>query len=100
MIKKYNVSRPEKYQKDGQEKTFWNNVGKMTEFTKDDGSISRMLEIPAIGLKAQIFPVQEQTNLPRGSYSQTPKVAPKQVSAEVDTIEYPTEEINPSDIPF
>lgn len=33
MIKKYNLSKPEKYiGKDGVEKTYWANVGTMTEF--------------------------------------------------------------------
>jgi hypothetical protein len=56
MVKKYNVSKPEKYVKGGEEKTYWTNVGTMTEFEKD-GKVSRILEIPAIGLKANIFPI-------------------------------------------
>lgn len=59
-IKKFNVSKPKKYtDKAGKEKTQWNNIGMITEFHKEDGSISRIIEIPAIGLEANIFPVEE-----------------------------------------
>lgn len=58
-IKKFNISKPKKYQdKQGNEKTRWNNIGYITEFHKEDGSISRIIEIPAIGLEANIFPVE------------------------------------------
>jgi hypothetical protein len=55
-MEKYNISKPEKYIKDGVEKTFWQNVGTMTKFTKKDGTTSTIIEIPAIGLKANVFP--------------------------------------------
>ena len=54
-MKKYNISKPEKYTKDGIEKTYWANIGTMTEWEKEDGSFSRIVEIPAIGLKAHVF---------------------------------------------
>lgn len=59
-MQKYNISRPKKYIKDGVEKTFWQNVGTMTEFTKQDGTVSRIIEIPAIGLEAQVFPIVDK----------------------------------------
>lgn len=63
-MKKYNISKPENYKaKDGTEKTYWNNVGTMTEFDKTDGSISRIVEIPAIGLKASVFPIVEKSQV-------------------------------------
>lgn len=75
---KYNISKPKKYTtKNGEEKTQWNNVGTMTEFHKDDGSVSRIIEIPAIGLDANVFPI-----------------VPKEAKQEA------TEDINPDDIPF
>lgn len=55
-MEKFNISKPEKYLKDGVEKTYWTTVGTLTEFTKEDGSKSRLIEIPAIGLKANAFP--------------------------------------------
>lgn len=74
-VKRYNISRAgRKYKKqDGQEKTQWDNVGTMTEFYKDDGTISRILEIPAIGLDANIFPIeprQNNYNNNQGNYNQ------------------------------
>jgi len=60
-VKKYNVSKPKKYtDKSGEEKTKWDNIGVMTEFHKDDGSISRIMEIPAIGLEGNIFPFEDR----------------------------------------
>jgi len=60
-VLKFNVSKPKKYQdKDGNEKTQWNNIGMITEFHKDDGTVSKIIEIPAIGLEASIFPVVEK----------------------------------------
>lgn len=35
-MKKFNVSVPRKYMKDGEEKTFWANVGKLTFFPKTE----------------------------------------------------------------
>ena len=56
-VKRFNISKPRKYTtKGGEEKTQWNNIGMITEFHKDDGSVSRIIEIPAIGLEASIFP--------------------------------------------
>mgnify|MGYP001567074074 CR=1 FL=1 len=56
-IIKFNISKPKKYKnKAGNEKTQWNNIGSMTEFHKDDGKVSRIIEIPAINLEANIFP--------------------------------------------
>jgi hypothetical protein len=55
-IKKFNISKPKKYtDRNGNEKTQWNNIGYMTEFHKEDGSVSRIIEIPAIGLEANVF---------------------------------------------
>ncbi|HEB41807.1 MAG TPA: hypothetical protein ENI08_02180 [Candidatus Dependentiae bacterium] len=60
-VNKYNISKPTKYtDKNNQEKTRWNQVGTMTEFLKDDGSISRIMDIPAIGLEANIFPWEDR----------------------------------------
>lgn len=56
-IVKFNISKPKKYNdKSGNEKTQWNNIGTITEFHKDDGSVGRIIEIPSIGLDANIFP--------------------------------------------
>lgn len=84
-VKKFNISKPRKYKdKQGIEKTQWNNIGTITEFHKDDGNISRIIEIPAIGLEANIFPW-------------TPK-EPTQPKAEIPNMN--SSEINIDDIPF
>lgn len=101
MIKKYNLSKPEKYiGKDGVEKTYWANVGTMTEFQKQDGSISRIVEIPAIGLKASVFLQEPRENAPRASQPQPVANRPAPTPKENLDIEYPSEEINQDDIPF
>jgi len=56
-MKKYNIAKPMEYVKNGEKKTFWANVGTLTDFEKADGSISMVVEIPAIGLKANVFPI-------------------------------------------
>jgi hypothetical protein len=50
MRKEYNIAKPEKYG----EKTYWYNVGKMVDFTKDNKTTT-IIEIPAISLKAYVF---------------------------------------------
>jgi len=82
MMKKYNISRPEKYTKDGQEKTYWTSVGIMTEWENEDGTFTRKIEIPAIGLKASVFLIEAK--------KEAPKQSPKVDDGEVD----------PNDIPF
>ena len=92
--KRYNISKAgRKYQDNqGNEKTIWNNIGTLTEFYKPDGTVSRLLEIPAIGLEANVFPIepkpqQNQTKNTMDMYEKKPEV------------QYP-DDVNPSDIPF
>lgn len=60
-IKKFNISKPKEYtDKGGVVKTSWQNIGYYTEFHKDDGSVNRVIEIPAIGLNANIFPQKDR----------------------------------------
>lgn len=59
-ITRFNISRPTKYEKNGEEKTRWDNVGTLTIFQKEDGTVSRLVEIPAIGLEARAFPIEEK----------------------------------------
>jgi hypothetical protein len=54
-MKKYLIKTPEKYTKDGVEKTFWHTIGTVVMFDTD-GSI----KIPAIGLNAKLYPVEER----------------------------------------
>lgn len=61
-IKKYNISKPEKYEVNGETKTKWHNIGNYIEFEKD-GKISRAIEIPAINLKAQVFEQKDNASI-------------------------------------
>ena len=92
VIKKFNVSKPEQYQKGNETKTMWHNIGIITEFHKDDGSIGRIIEIPAIGLKANIFP-QEKREQKEGYFGRKPSVE-KIPKINVD------ENISAEDLPF
>jgi len=56
-MQRYNLCKPEKYEKNGEEKTAWKNVGTLVIFEKD-GNQSMIVEIPAIGLKANAFPMK------------------------------------------
>lgn len=59
-IVKYNIAKPDVYTKDNEEKTMWQNVGTMTEFHKEDGTINRIIEIPTISLKANVFLMEKK----------------------------------------
>jgi hypothetical protein len=70
--KNFDICKPIKYDtNNGDQKTFWANVGKYTEFTKEDGSVNRVIEIYAIGLKAQIFEQKPKNDSKGGQYSKT-----------------------------
>ena len=86
-MKRYNISKPRKYVKDGVEKTYWDKVGELVEFEKQDGSVSRLVKIPAIGLEANVFEEKPRETQP----------APRQQS---NDIVYPETELNPEEIPF
>ena len=77
-MKRYLIKTPEKYTKDGVEKTFWHTIGSVAMFDTD-GTI----KIPAIGLNAKLYPVEE---------GRTPAPVPKTVEQ--------VAEINSEDIPF
>ena len=73
--KKFNIAKPEKYTKQGEEKTYWANIGILTEFTNDQGKVSRIIEIPAISLKANVFPVEPKEQRGEQGYNK-PSQAP------------------------
>lgn len=101
MIKKYNLSRPKKYFKDNVEKTMWQNVGVMTEFIKEDGSVSRKIEIPAIGLDCQVFPFEDRKTEPKPPQGLQSGYMNSKLSPEEEYNTYGSQEeiVNPADIP-
>jgi hypothetical protein len=92
--KKFNVSRPrEEQQKDGTMKTFWDNVGDITIFTKDDGQQSGVLNLYSFASKTL------QLNIfPRKVTEQTPKQSNK--DDDFDISQAQEEEIRVENIPF
>ena len=92
MVRKYNIAKPEKYAaKDGQEKTYWTTVGTITEFEKQDGSISRLVEIPAIGLKANAFEQKPREQQPSQSVAPTssiPQSTPEMTDEDISKIPF------------
>jgi sortase (surface protein transpeptidase) len=90
-ITRYNVAKAKRYtDKDGNQKTSWSNVGIYTEFLKDDGSIGRQIEIPAIGLDCPIYP-------PKDATSSAPKTTTNGGTAQTAPN---TGDVKPEDIPF
>ena len=83
-MEKYNITRPHKYTKDGEEKTAWKNVGVVTLFEKD-GKKSGICELNMFGEEFKVFPLERNAD----SAAPAP-AAPK----------YPEEDVNPEDMPF
>lgn len=72
----------------------------MTEFIKESGEVSRKIEIPAIGLDAQVFEFKDD----RAEKPQRP-VQKKEMTAEEEWNQYGTkkevdEEVNVEDVPY
>lgn len=83
---KYNICKKMEYSSKGETKTYWEKVGTMTEFPREGGGFSRIIEIPAIGLKANVFEEIKKSGVKRSA----PEV--KEVGSE--------DEIRPEDLPF
>jgi len=83
-IKKYNISVPKKYTKDGEEKTFWANVGKLIKFdateSKPEGYV----------LELHMFP-----DTKFGVFEDTPR--DEQTKSKENTVEYSD---NKEEIPY
>lgn len=101
MIKKYNISKPKQYIKEGVEKTMWQNIGVMTEFIKEDGSVSRKIEIPAIGLDAQVFPFDEKKeDRPQAKPAPKREMTPEEEYNSIPPTREVDEVIDESQIPY
>lgn len=108
-MKIYNISVPKKYTKNGEEKTMWNTVGKLIEWpettSKEKGYTLELSMFP--DTKFGVFPqeakeekkpeVSEQDKAEQEAYDRAYPKQPLQTPAGID---YPTEDINPADIPF
>lgn len=93
--KKFNLSRPrQEVLKDGTTKTFWDNVGNVTIFTKDDGSESGVAQINLLDktVMLNLFPFKTQ-QAANTNYSQ-PAVS------DDGSQDYPESDIKVENIPF
>lgn len=89
-VHKFNITRAKEYvASDGQTKKIWLNVGTMTVFEKQDGSVSRIIELNDRDTVYQVFPIEpkksEQT-------APAPQPAPQQ--------QYQNDEIRVENMPF
>ncbi len=93
---RFNISKPrEEAQKDGSTKTFWDNVGTLVIFIKDDGSKQGVLNLTSFdkSIKLNVFQFKPRTE--GGNYSQP---APKDDYSQPE--DYKEEEIKIENIPF
>ena len=98
-VKRYNIKKGRKYtdKQTGEEKTYWDQIGTITEFCKEDGSVSKIINIPAIGLDGSIFPIEPKQQ--QGTGYQAPATT-QQPAIQRPTQTPATQEINISEIPF
>lgn len=83
-MERYNITVPKKYTKDGVEKSSWKPVGQLLRFPASDGKPESFI------IEMHMFP---ETKF--GVFKDEPKTDSPSV-----TPEYPTEELNPEDVPF
>jgi len=96
-MKRYNVSVP-KEGKDG--KTYWSNVGALVWFQATEGkNDSFILELNMFpNTKFGVFEQKPKADKDDEKFHQSLQKPPEKVRG--TDIDYPTEEINPEDIPF
>lgn len=96
IVKKYNITLPKPYTSNDEEKTFWANVGTMTEFYKDDGSVGRIMEFNHSIEKFSLFEIEPKGQGGQGYQQPQPQGVPQGSVSQA----MPEEDINPEDIPF
>jgi len=99
-VKRFNITNPKKYTSGNEEKTFWANVGTMTEFHKEDGSISRIIEMNDSNVTFSVFEQEQKDNNNGGGQQSRPAAPAAQNNSASVLPDYPSEDINPDDIPF
>lgn len=107
-VKRYNIVNPKPYgdpDENGNRKTFWANVGTMTEFHKDTGQVSRIIEMHDSNIQFQVFEMEQKQNggnvAPQQNNGTANAPAPAQSSEGTGNYpDYPEDDINPDDIPF
>ena len=68
-MKRYNITVPKKYTKNGEEKTQWNTVGSLVQFPatadREEGFILEMFAQPDVPFK--VFPQRDREERPQKS---------------------------------
>ena len=98
-VHKFDITLPKTYTPKGsdEEKTFFAPVGTMTVFIKDDGKQSRIMHLHNTNEEYVLFPKKPREQKPTAQVTPAPAVATTPAPA---TVEYPSDDINPEDIPF
>lgn len=98
-VHKFDITLPKPYTPKGatEEKTYFARVGTMTVFIKDDGSQSRIMHLHHLKEEYVLFPQKPREQKPTATVTPAPATASAPAPA---TVEYPTDDINPEDIPF
>ena len=99
-ILKFNISKPKQYTKNGVEKTLWQNIGTITRFEKDDGSLSEIIEIPAISLQANIFPFEDKKEYGQRTQPVKKEITPEEEYNQITPTKEVDEEIDADSIPY
>lgn len=104
---KFNVSKPRKFIQNGEEKTIWDNVGKITIFTREDGTKSGKLELFSFAsgtIELNVFPFKEFNNEKpvNQNYNKPQQALQPDPPSETPIIEIEEEipDFKPEDIPF
>jgi len=82
-MKRYNISVPKEYEKNGEKKTQWSNVGKLIRFEATDDKPEGFI------LELSMFPTTKF-----GVFEEKPREEASQAPSDQKV------EINPDDIPF
>ena len=83
-MKKYNVCLPKKYQKDGEDKTYWAKVGIMTDFEEKGGKI---LDLHHLQGTFQLFRIESEDEYEAKKAAKTESPAPSPAPVATETKE-------------
>lgn len=101
-FKKYNITAPKQYEKNGEIKTTYPQVGKLIVWEasgdKRESATIELFMFPGVTYKAFLDEPRENQNSRAGGGNGFKQNVPQ--GEESQDIEYPEEEINLDDIPF
>lgn len=84
-MKKYNITVPRKYEKNGEEKTAWGNVGRLVKFdateSKPESFIIELNMFPET--KFMVFEEKEKEDAPKKQVVEEPTIQTEETQEEV-----------------